>query len=173
MKFLAQLLLALTVMSQAAQIQATTWRSEFECFVKLHYTQLAYGKTVSQVMAHIGVEQLKGATWMGATAETEWANVQDVRLKREGQAFLGQAVLKGETGKFGPYFKDFVVQYWVNFEDGTSFISPVYPITVQTTKSTSSWEDYEKARATLIEQSSLQPFWESTSCEQIEKITVG
>jgi hypothetical protein len=173
MKCLAQLLFALTVMSQAAQIQATTWRSEFECFVKLHYTKVAYGKPVSHVMAHIGVEQLKGATWMGAMAETEWANVQNVELKAEGQAFLGQAVLKGETGKIGPYFKNFVVQYWVNFDDGTGFISPVYPITVQNTKSTYSWDDYEKARAMLIEQSNLQPFWESTSCEQIEKITLG
>jgi hypothetical protein len=63
--------------------------------------------------------------------------------------------MKGETGKFGPYFKDVVVQYWVNFEDGTSFISPVYPITVQTTKSTSSWQECEKARATLIEPAAL------------------
>lgn len=173
MKFVAQLLFALTVLSHGAQIQATTWRSEFECFVKLHYTQVAYGKTVSHVMAHIGVEQLKGAVWTGASSESEWTNVQDIPLKKQGTAFLGQAVLKGETGKVGPYFKDFVVQYWVNFEDGTSTISPVYPIAVQSSQSTYTWEDYEKARSTVVEEASIQPFWESTSCQQIEKISLG
>jgi hypothetical protein len=173
MKRFAQLLIALTILSHAAQIQATTWHSEFECFVKLHYTQLAFGKTVSHVMAHIGVEQVKGAAWMGSTPETEWANVQDVQLKSEANAFLGQAVLKGESGKIGPYFKNFVVQYWVNFEDGNSFISPVYPIPVRSSQLTYSWEDYEKARSTILEDVSAQSFWQSTSCQKLEKVSLG
>ncbi len=173
MKFAAQLLIAWTVLSHAAQTYATTWRSEFECFVKIHFTQVAYGKNVSQVMAHIGVEQWRSPSWMGGKAETEWANVQDVPLKLQANAFLGQAVLKGESGKFGPYLKNFAVQYWVNFQDGSSTITPIYPIPVENSQMTNSWEDYEKIRKTLLDEASIQAFWESTSCQQLEKVTMG
>jgi hypothetical protein len=173
MKFRASLLIVMTALAHASASQATTWHSRFDCFVKLHYTKMAYGKAVSQVIAHIGIEQLKGASWMGASSETEWADVQDVALKPQDQAFLAQAVLKGESGKIGPYFKNFVVQYWVRFEDGSGMISEVFPIPVSSRRSTSSWQEYEKARSSIVEAAAAQAFWEGTSCVQVEMVSLG
>lgn len=173
MKLASLLFTALAFFLQAGQVQAATWHSHFECFVKIHYSANAFGRPVRHVMAHLGVEQLVTPSWSVSTPQTEWVDVKDVHLQPKDNAFLGEAVLKGEADKLGPAFQQYVIQYWVTFEDGDTLISPVYPIQVQRTEPVYSWEDYEKLRTSITGELSLEEAWTGTRCQQIEKITRG
>ncbi len=98
--------------------------SAAEYFVKYHYSAEAYQKPVSEVMVHTGI---LCQSWLDEGKEY-WTQVNDLILQKHEDHFGGALYLQGSSAKYRDYCEQPVVQYWVNFADGSSLVSPVYPV---------------------------------------------
>lgn len=92
-------------------------------YVDLHFSANAYGKAVKSVLAHTGVE-LRYPEF--TRRPSRWESVKDVSLAKAGESFFGRVHLKA-TSTSGSFTISAtpVVQYFIEFTDGTSRITDV------------------------------------------------
>lgn len=91
----------------------------------LHYTKVAYGKEVRSVMAHTGTTYCSSLS--SSDAAPDWTNVQDIYLdgSQSAQAFTGKVKFTATPTAYERCKRVPVVQFWVNFTDGSSKIENV------------------------------------------------
>ncbi len=148
-------------------VLATTPCLATDYFVRYHHTTFAYGKEIERVMIHTGALCV---SWLHE-GRTYWTEIEDRFLTRTDEHFYGSHIIKGSSAKFADYCEQPVVQYWVDFKDGTSAISSVYKIRcdeqVLVDHQTPNAEaQYQKAYATLSSELSVKaPISQSTGCK--------
>lgn len=114
-------------------------------FCNLHYSEVAYGKKVTSVFAHVGVltctERFDSSTNTQVRDEY-WESVSDVNMIKnpsEKSAFVGNIVLKANSSLYNSCGLKPVVQFWVTFDDGSTKIEQ--PITMEV--AANQWIDYD------------------------------
>jgi hypothetical protein len=85
----------------------------------IHYSRIAYDKSVKKVTAHVGVE--RNCTIFEATAPY-WVNIQDVPLHliADHDKFAGKAIIHFKSSTYEPCESKPMIQFWVTFDDGTT-----------------------------------------------------
>jgi hypothetical protein len=134
-----------------------------EYFVKIHYSQEAFGKRVERVMAHSGI---LCQDWLYNTFY--WEDVRDLNLNRVGDHFYAGNIWKGHSSKFGPYCETPVVQYWVSLADGSTHISPVYDMQCDTDTSITIDPRHPKAKE-LYASARERLDWDLSQGEEVDE----
>lgn len=127
-----KLALALSIaLSSSAFASSASYKSQY--YVRFHFSEKAYGKTVKSVFVHTGVSVDTSSPYY-ETPNPVWQDVNDVQLHKTGDHFFVRTQLKasyfissGGIRKVAP-----VAQYWVTFEDGSKLVTDVYDIPVKT-----------------------------------------
>ena len=111
------------VWALAAQASIMDFDRTFYC--NFHFDQVAWGKPVQSVMAHTGAWLKHPAFTPDHRNRVEWVDVQDIALEKRGDHFFGKAMIDAQVYYGSLAVEDRpIVQFWVNFADGTSTILP-------------------------------------------------
>lgn len=90
-------------------------------YCQLHYSKNAYGKEVKRVLAHTGVET-KCKQLDSKYGAAFWDKVRDLDLQETETGFQGKLIAYGSSSTYYPCALEPVVQFWVDFTDGSSRI---------------------------------------------------
>jgi hypothetical protein len=120
------ILIALCLFGMASPAMATYYGCTYRYYVTYHFSGFAYNKEVESVKVHTGVVQQKGME------NSYWGSIKDLEMEKKGDHFYVKTELIGQQGggdgnpnlvNLGP-----VVQYFVQFKDQTTLITPIWGI---------------------------------------------
>jgi hypothetical protein len=112
-------LVALMVIASSAY--ATTVSGSKVYFLDYNFSGNAYGRAVKSVMVHTAI--LRSNSGCPSNVSPYWDSVQDVQMKQVGDHFFAQARLSVAASECAPTVEGPIVQYWVTFQDGSSYQS--------------------------------------------------
>jgi hypothetical protein len=117
----------------------------------LHYSKVAYGKAVKEVIAHKGM--LRDCSKFDGT-EPYWTDVKDIPLEgfQEFAHFGTKAIILDHGSTYEPCHTQPIVQYWVTFEDGSQKIEEPTKIELK------SWYFVGTATESLLAEQSISQF---------------
>jgi hypothetical protein len=124
--FLAAAVVSLSV--SGFQANASSFYTSDHYFALFHFDAVAWGKAVRSVKVHTGV--LEQAAFSDSGNGQYWADVQDILMVKVGDHFFAKAKLDGFSQSHNDSNLGPVVQYFVEFEDGTSMITNAVKISI-------------------------------------------
>jgi hypothetical protein len=123
--------LAAALFALIPSAHATSETGTYAYFVHYNFSEVAFGKRVASVVVHTAV--LRGPDECRGAFETYWENIQDVQMTTSNGNFTATAKVQSSVGECQPSQLGPIVQYWVNFKDGTQLIttSALVPVLTQ------------------------------------------
>lgn len=113
------ILLGLSISSWNQHCLASDIPIEGAFLCNMHYTRIAYERSVQKVTAHVGVE--RNCSIFESTAPY-WVNIQDIPLQliADHDKFAGKAIIHFKSSTYEPCESKPMIQFWVTFDDGTT-----------------------------------------------------
>ena len=128
---LSVLMLGFSLSAQASDIPYSE-----AYFCTLHFTKIAYGKSVKSVMAHTGLDTCReefDPVLNKAVFKNYWDRIKNIDLREtaDGTHFEGKVILTGTSTAYNRCGLKPSLQYWISFDDGSSKIESVIPMSVE------------------------------------------